>query len=40
MDGLQVSGVVQLTAVPAVQKPVMQVSAPLHRSVSAHDVPS
>jgi len=37
---LQVSGAVQLTAVPAVQNPVTQVSAPLHRSASAHDVPS
>ena len=38
--GLQVSGDVQLTGAPAVQNPVTQVSAPLHRSASAHDVPS
>ena len=38
--GMQDWGAVQLTGVPARQTPVVQASAPLHRSVSAHDVPS
>jgi len=33
------SEAVHVTAVPAVQTPAWQVSAPLHRSASAHDAP-
>ena len=36
----QAGGVVHVTAVPGVQAPAWQVSAPLHASASAHDVPS